>query len=559
MTGTTRTDAGNGDRADGEMAGSIVRTPESGTVDAVVVGAGFAGLYTLHRLRAMGRTAIAFDVADDVGGTWWWNRYPGARCDIVSIDYSYSFDSELEQDWEWSERYATQPEILSYVNHVADRFDLRRDIRFGTRVTGATWDDGTGSWTVRTDRGDLVSAPFLFMAVGALSAAKRPEIDGIDDFGGSLFHTGRWPHEGVDFTGQRVAVIGTGSSGIQSIPLIARDAAHLTIFQRTPCFTVPARNRPLDPTEVAEVKRRYREHRAQQRASHGGTVTVPPEQSAHEVEEAERLRRFDAIWEQGTLFGFLGAFNDVLIDEEANAVVADYLRDRIRRIVRDPAVAETLCPTTYPVGAKRLCLDTDYYETFNRDDVELVDLRRTPILRITPTGIETTDRSFDFDAIVLATGFDAMTGALLGPEIVGRDGRTLRDEWSAGPRTYLGLCSNGFPNMFMITAPGSPSVMTNMLVSIEQHVEWSTDLIDWMAANGHRSVEADRAAQDGWVDHVNEVADMTLFPRGNSWYLGANVPGKPRVFMPYLAGAGVYREICDGVAADGYRGFSFTG
>ena len=534
------------------------RAPETGAFDAVVVGTGFAGLYLLHRLRAMGLSAIAFDVAADVGGTWWWNRYPGARCDIVSIDYSYSFDEQLEQDWTWSEKYATQPEILAYANHVADRFDLRRDVRFSTRVLSADWQESGAMWSVRTDRGDVVSAPYLFMAVGALSAARRPEIDGIEDFGGEVHHTGQWPHEGVRFAGKRVAVIGTGSSGIQSIPLIAADAERLTVFQRTPCFTVPARNRPLDDDEVAEVKARYRERRAAQRDSQGGTITSTPEQSAHEVDEAERLRRFDAIWEQGTLFGFLGAFNDVLVDEEANAVVADYLRDRIRRIVDDPVTAEVLCPTTYPVGTKRLCLDTDYYETYNRENVELVDLRRTPIQRITATGIETSEATFDVDVIVFATGFDAMTGALLGPEITGRDDRTLRTEWSAGPRTYLGLTSHGFPNMFMICAPGSPSVMTNMLVSIEQHVEWSTELVAWMREHGHRAVDPTLEAQDGWVAHVNEVADFTLFPKGNSWYLGANVPGKPRVFMPYLAGVAVYRSICDGVAAEDYRGFEFT-
>ena len=543
---------------DSTTAAPTSRVVETGAYDAIVVGAGFAGLYLLHRLRAMRRTAIAFDVADDVGGTWWWNRYPGARCDIVSIDYSYSFDEQLEQDWQWSEKYATQPEILSYANHVADRFDLRRDVRFSTRVTAATWHEDDGRWTVDTDHGDHVDAPFLFMAVGALSTAKRPEIDGIDDFTGPEYHTGQWPHEGVDVTGRRVAVIGTGSSGIQSIPLLARDAESVTVFQRTPCFTVPARNRPLDPAEVAEVKARYRAHRAEQRATHGGTITPSPEQSAHEVEADERERRFDAIWEQGTLFGFLGAFNDVMIDETANTVVADYLRDRIRRIVDDPATAETLCPTSYPVGSKRLCLDTDYYETFNRPNVELVDLRRTPIERITATGIETTERSFEFDDLVFATGFDAMTGPLLGPTITGRDGATLRDEWAAGPRTYLGLTAHGFPNLFMITAPGSPSVMTNMLVSIEQHVEWSTALMEWMTDNGHRTVDPSLDAQDQWVAHVNEVAEFTLFPRGNSWYLGANVPGKPRVFMPYIAGADTYRAICDEIAADDYRGFAFT-
>lgn len=531
---------------------------ETGSTDVIVIGAGFAGLYMHHRLREMGLNAVGIEAADDVGGTWWWNRYPGARCDIRSLDYSYSFDPELEQDWDWSEKYATQPEILSYANHVAERFDLRRDVRFSTRMTSARWNETTNEWVVETDQGDRWTAQFLVMAVGALSAAKQPELADIDSFAGPTYYTASWPHEGVDFTGQRVAVIGTGSSGIQSIPLIAKQADQLTVFQRTPNFAVPAQNGPLDPEVVATLKRRYREHRAEQRVSYGGVVNPSSEQSAHEVPADERTQRFDAIWEEGMLFGFLGSFNDVMIDPSANAIVADYLRDRIRSIVSDPATAEALCPTTYPVGAKRLCLDTDYFETFNRSNVSLVDLQSTPITRLVPSGIQTTESLYEFDTIVFATGFDAMTGPLLAPEIVGKDGETLRDAWSAGPRTYLGLTTHGFPNMFMITAPGSPSVMTNMLVSIEQHVEWSTEAIAWMAERGVQQIDPDLEAQDAWVDHVNEVANFTLFPKGNSWYLGANVPGKPRVFMPYIAGVGPYREICDGVANDNYRGFTFA-
>ncbi|CAB4600611.1 unannotated protein [freshwater metagenome] len=531
---------------------------ETGSTDVIVIGAGFAGLYMHHRLREMGLNAVGIEAADDVGGTWWWNRYPGARCDIRSLDYSYSFDPELEQDWDWSEKYATQPEILSYANHVAERFDLRRDVRFSTRMTSARWNETTNEWVVETDQGDRWTAQFLVMAVGALSAAKQPELADLDSFAGPTYYTASWPHEGVDFTGQRVAVIGTGSSGIQSIPLIAKQADQLTVFQRTPNFAVPAQNGPLDPEVVATLKRRYREHRAEQRVSYGGVVNPSSEQSAHEVPADERTQRFDAIWEEGMLFGFLGSFNDVMIDPSANAIVADYLRDRIRSIVSDPATAEALCPTTYPVGAKRLCLDTDYFETFNRSNVSLVDLQSTPITRLVPSGIQTTESLYEFDTIVFATGFDAMTGPLLAPEIVGKDGETLRDAWSAGPRTYLGLTTHGFPNMFMITAPGSPSVMTNMLVSIEQHVEWSTEAIAWMAERGVQQIDPDLEAQDAWVDHVNEVANFTLFPKGNSWYLGANVPGKPRVFMPYIAGVGPYREICDGVANDNYRGFTFA-
>jgi cyclohexanone monooxygenase len=537
--------------------GAVNSSDQATTTEVVVVGAGFAGLYALHRLRQMGLRATGLEAADDVGGTWWWNRYPGARCDIRSLDYSYSFDAELEQEWEWSEKYATQPEILRYVNHVADRFDLRRDIRFNTRLQSAKWNEIDARWQLTTDQNDELSCRFLVMAVGALSRAKQPEIEGIDSFSGEVFHTGQWPHEGVDFTDKRVAVIGTGSSGIQSIPLIAQQAAHLTVFQRTPNFAVPAHNQRLDPDEVASLKARYREHRAEQRLSYGGVINSQPDTSAFEVEADDRTRLFDQIWEEGNLFGFLGAFNDVMIDPAANAIVADYLRDRIRAIVDDPETAELLCPTTYPVGAKRLCLDTNYFATFNRENVSLVDLQKTPIRRIDQTGIATTDRHCDADVIVFATGFDAMTGPLLSPDIEGVGGLSLREAWRSGPRTYLGIMSHDFPNLFMITGPGSPSVMTNMLVSIEQHVEWTTDVIQWMTERDLEVLNPDLDAQDAWVDHVNEVANFTLFPQGNSWQVGANVPGKPRVFMPYIAGVGVYREICDGVVNDGYRGFSF--
>jgi cyclohexanone monooxygenase len=524
-------------------------------LDAVVVGAGFAGMYMLHRLRQLGLRTQVLEAATDVGGTWWWNRYPGARCDIESLDYSYSFDPQLEQEWRWSERYATQPEILAYANHVADRLDLRRDIRFATRVEGATWDDGDARWLVRTDRGERISARYLIMAVGCLSAAKQPELDGIDTFTGRTFHTGHWPHEGVDVSGQRVGVIGTGSSGIQAIPLLAEQAGHLTVFQRTPNFAQPARNAPIDDEALAAFKARYREHRDAAKHSHGGVLTERAEVSAIEVDAEERAARLRQGWEQGHLFSLLGAFNDVMVDERANELVADFVRDQIRSIVKDPGVAEKLCPKGYPFGAKRVCLDTGYYATFNRDDVTLVDLRETPIEAVTPAGVRTTAAEHELDVLVFATGFDAMTGPLLRPDIVGRHGQHLREKWSAGPRTYLGLATHGFPNLFTITGPGSPSVLTNMMVSIEQHVEWIADCLARMAADGVRTIEADLSAEDGWVDHVNEMAGYTLWPRGNSWYLGANVPGKPRVFMPYVGGVATYRSVCDDVARNGYKGF----
>jgi cation diffusion facilitator CzcD-associated flavoprotein CzcO len=536
----------------------VDRSANDREVDAVVVGAGFSGLYMLHRLRGLGLSTQVFDAAADVGGTWWWNRYPGARCDIESMDYSYSFDPDLEQEWNWSERYATQPEILSYAAHVADRLDLRRDIQFGTRVTRAEWDPDAQRWSVDTDHGDRLSAHYLVMAVGCLSAAKRPEIDGIDTFAGPEYHTGEWPHEGVDFSRKRVGVIGTGSSGIQSIPLIAEQAEHVTVFQRTPNYAVPAKNAPLDPAFVADRKANYRSHRETlRRDTYGGVVVPPATESAVAVDPDERERHLTERWESGTLFGLLSSYNDVMVDREANAKTAEFVHDRIREIVDDPTIAEKLVPTTYPFGTKRVCLDTGYYATYNRENVTLVDLQVTPIEAIVAEGVRTSDHVYELDALVFATGFDAMTGALLAPDIVGEGGVLLRDKWSAGPRTYLGLASAGFPNLFTITGPGSPSVMTNMLVSIEQHVEWVSDCIAHMEAEDLGSIDADVEAEDDWVEHVNTLAAFTLYPEGNSWYMGANVPGKPRVFMPYIGGVGPYRQICEEVVADGYRGFSF--
>ena len=527
-------------------------------VDAVVVGAGISGLYALKRLRDLGLAVQVFEAASDVGGTWWWNRYPGARCDIESMDYSYSFSPELEQEWTWTERYATQPEILRYLNHVADRFDLRRDVQFDTRVTSATWDADAGCWIVVTDQGDTVASQFCVMAVGCLSAAKDPEIEGIDRFEGPTYHTGRWPHEGVDFTGQRVGVIGTGSSAIQSIPLIARQAEHLTVFQRTPNFAMPAHNAPLDEGFVRERKANYPAHRAELRQSHTGVVAVVPEQSALAVSDDERDATYEAAWQRGTLFAMLASYNDLLLDRAANDTAAEFVRRQIRDIVDDPEVAELLSPRSYPFGAKRACLDTDYYATYNRPNVTLVDVRANPILEITPEGLRTSTERYELDTLVFATGFDAMTGPLLGPCITGRDDLTLREAWAAGPRAYLGIAVAGFPNLFTITGPGSPSVLSNMILSIEQHVDWVADCIAHVRGPGLRTIEATTDAQSFWVDHVNEVASFTLYPTADSWYMGANVPGKPRVFMPYIGGVAYYREVCDDVAADGYRGFALA-
>jgi cyclohexanone monooxygenase len=527
-------------------------------LDVVVVGAGFGGLYALHRLRGLGLSVQVYEAGSGVGGTWFWNRYPGARCDVESLEYSYSFSPELEQEWDWSERYAPQPEILRYINHVADRFDLRRDIQFDTRVTAAAFDETSGRWRVTTDRGDDVSARFCVMATGCLSAVTTPDIKGLSSFRGNWYHTGQWPHEGVDFSGQRVGVVGTGSSGIQSIPVIARRVSHLVVFQRTPNFSLPARNEPLAPDTQAEVKAGYGALRDTARSSFSAIAVSAPTELALDVEPAERRRRYEAAWARGGLMSMTTTFRDLILDKAANDTAAEFIRSKIREIVVDPDVARLLTPTDHPFATKRPCLDTGYFETFNRDNVTLVDLRQTPITEIVPAGIRTTGGVHDLDTIVFATGFDAMTGPLLRVDIRGRGDRPLSDKWSAGPRTYLGIATAGFPNLFILTGPGSPSVLSNMVMAIEQHVDWIADCLKFLGAKGLGTIEATVEAEDAWVDHVNQLASATLFPRANSWYMGANVPGKPRVFLPYVGGFPLYRSTCDDVAADGYRGFRLT-
>ena len=527
------------------------------TADVVIVGAGFAGLYQLHRLRALGLSTVVFEAGDDVGGTWYWNRYPGARVDVECINYSFSFSSDLEQEYRWAERYAPQPEILKYAGHVADRFDLRRDIRFKTRVTAATWDEPSRTWKVETDQGEAVTAKYVVMATGCLSAAKVPDIPGTEKFLGTTYHTHHWPHQGVDFTGLRVGLIGTGSSGVQSIPVIAEQAADLVVFQRTPAYSLPARNRPLHEGELESVQAQYGQWREAQRKSGFGVATPTPTKSALEVSDEEFNAIMEEAWESGSLTNMLTAFTDTAVSQDANDRVRGFIHEKIKQIVKDPQTAQDLCPT-YPVGTKRPCLDTGYFETYNRDNVHLVNLRRTPIVEVTETGIRTSERDYEFDVIVYATGFDAMTGALTRVDFRGKDGVSLKDEWAAGPRTYLGLSSAGFPNLFMITGPGSPSVLTNMMMSIEQHVDWVTDTIVHLNKAGLNAIEPTREAQDAWVDHVNEIASYTLFPKANSWYMGANVPGKTRVFMPYAGGLDVYRNKCDEVAANEYEGFTLT-
>ncbi|WP_437828101.1 flavin-containing monooxygenase [Sorangium sp. So ce1153] len=525
--------------------------------DAVVVGAGFAGLYMLHRLRQLGLSVRVYEAGSGVGGTWFWNRYPGARCDIESMDYSYSFSPELQQEWTWTERYATQPEILRYLEHVADRFELRRDIQLGTRVTAAVFDEATGRWAIRTGDGAGASARFLIMATGCLSVAKRLDFKGIDAFQGDSYHTSHWPREGVDFTGKRVGVIGTGSSGVQVIPIIAEQAARLFVFQRTPCFSVPARNAPIDPAHEASMKASYDEHRRKARETRAGVVMEVNPKSALEVSPEEREREFTARWERGGT-AFLATFSDVMRSREANETAAEFVRARIRATVRDPAVAEALSPRGYPLGTRRLCVDTRYYDTFNRDNVTLVDVKASPIEEITPRGLRTRSAEYELDSLVFATGFDAMTGALTSIDIRGRGNESLKQKWAGGPRTYLGIAVAGFPNLFTITGPGSPSVFSNAVVSIEQHVEWISGCIAHLRERGIERIEATVEAEDGWVAHMREVAEGTLYPLASSWYIGANIPGKPRVLMPYAGGVGAYRKKCEAIAAQGYDGFSLS-
>ena len=530
----------------------------SADFDVVVVGAGFAGMYLLHRLRGQGLSVRVFEAGSGVGGTWFWNRYPGARCDVESVDYQYSFSEELLRDWTWTERYPAQPELLAYLNHVADRFDLRHDIQLNTRVAGAAFDEATGQWTVETVTGDRVTASYVIMATGCLSVPRIPQLDGLEGFAGDTYHTSSWPERGVDFTGKRVAVIGTGSSGIQSIPLIAEQAAHLTVFQRTPNHSVPAFNHRLDAAEQRDGVERFAEKREFAKSSFTGLTLPDTGLLANDSTPEQRSTVYEQRWRQGGL-AMYGAFADVLVDAKANGTALEFFADKIRDKVHDPAVAEKLTPKGFPFGGKRICVDTNYFETFNRDNVTLVDITAEPIERVTASGIVAGGTEHPVDAIVFATGFDAMTGALLAMDIRGRGGRTLKETWAAGPRTYLGLAVAGFPNMFLITGPGSPSVFTNMVVSIEQHVDWIADALQRLRADGVAVMEVDPQAEEAWVEHVNEVADSTLLPRANSWYVGANVPGKPRIFMPYLGGFGAYRQRCDEIAAAGYDGFRLAG
>ncbi|MER8440099.1 NAD(P)/FAD-dependent oxidoreductase [Mesorhizobium sp. M1312] len=523
--------------------------------DVVIVGAGFAGMYMLHLARSLGLSAVVLEEAYGVGGTWFWNRYPGARCDVESMQYSYSFSEELQQEWHWTERYASQPEILAYANYVAKKFDLLRDIEFNTRVTRAAFDEGDCRWLVSTDAGRRYRAKWCIMATGCLSAAQTPNISGMDSFEGRVFHTGNWPHEAVSLSGQRVGVIGTGSSGIQVIPELASQAKHLYVFQRTPNFSVPARNRPMDAQYEESWKINYADRRARARSLPSGILYDFGERPALAVSSDDRIQEYERRWAEGGT-GFMAAYCDLLRNAEANETAAEFVRGKIRKVVENPTVAELLTPFDHPIGTKRICADTRYFETFNRENVTLVDLRANPIRQVSEAGIAVGSEFYELDTLVLATGFDAITGALNKIDIIGRQGLTLGEKWRHGPKTFLGLMTSGFPNLFIVTGPGSPSVLTNVIVAIEDNVKWIAECIENLAAVGAEFIEATQSAEELWMEHVGQAADETLYTRAKSWYLGVNVPGKQPVFMPYIGGLPNYQKLCEEVAAEGYKGFS---
>ena len=525
-------------------------------VDVVVVGAGFSGLYLLYRLRKAGFSTRVFERGGDVGGTWYWNRYPGARCDVESLQYSYSFDEQLQQDWHWPEKFSAQPDILAYANHVADRFNLKKDIEFNIEVKASWFDENLKTWKITTNTGEEINAQYFIMATGCISTTQIPNIKGLSDYVGNTFHTGDWPHEEVDFSGQSIAVIGTGSSGIQSIPVLAKQAKKLTVFQRTPNYSIPSQNEPMTKKYERSWKDVYSERRKEMRYSAHGSLKDLNDVPALSVDEDQRQELYTKRWAIGGT-GFLGSFNDLLTNADANYTAAEYVRQQIKRVVKDKETAEILCPRSYPIGTKRICIDTGYFETYNRENVKLVDISKKPIQRLVADGIIVDDQLYAFDSIIFATGFDAMTGSIFNVDIKGRGGLALKEKWNAGPKTYLGLMSASFPNLFMITGPGSPSVKSNMIMSIEQHVDLVLETLLSMRRKGLSVVEPELEAENKWVDHVQEVANKTLFPQANSWYMGANIPGKPRLFMPYIGGVGAYREICEEIVANNYRGFKF--
>jgi cation diffusion facilitator CzcD-associated flavoprotein CzcO len=542
-----------------DAAAADARPPGWEAADVVVVGAGFSGLYALYRLRRLGLKVACFEAGDGVGGTWYWNRYPGARVDIESMQYSYSFDEDLQQEWRWPEYFSPQADLESYANHVADRFGLRDMIRFGARVDRMRFDDSAGRWHVSTQRGDRVTAKYVIAASGALNAMNVPDFPGLETFRGEWYHTAQWPREGVSFDGKRVGLIGTGSTGIQAAPEIARTAGHLHVFQRTPAYSVPANNRPLPADYERDWKEHYAERRAHMRANvtasyhpvkqHGSVFDHSPEERAEILEEAWAAR-------SGLLF--LRTFTDTMQSLEANEIVAEFIRGKIRQTVRDPALAELLCPKTYPVGTKRICMDSGYYETFNRPNVTLADVRKDPVTEVTPHGLRTTAADYELDTLVFATGFDAVTGSLTRMNVTGTAGADLREKWARYPANYLGFMVAGFPNLFMIHGPGSPGVLAQMITGGEWQVEWVTGVIEDLQRDGYARIEATPQAEEGWAAEMEAMASRTLYKYADSWYIGANIPGKPRTFMIYIGGFDRYAQRCTEQVRNGYAGFVLT-
>jgi cyclohexanone monooxygenase len=531
---------------------------DSNVLDAVVVGAGFGGLYAIKRLTDAGFAIQAFESGDGVGGTWYWNRYPGARVDLECWDYSYSFSPELQDDWDWPERYPASSELMKYLNHVADRFELRRHIHFNTKVESAVFDERENLWAVTTSDGKVTKARFFVPATGVLSVPKPPEIPGLESFKGESFHTGRWPHHEVDFSNKRVGVIGTGSSGIQVIQALAGKCKHLSVFQRTAAYVVPAKNHPLTPEMRKRVRATYAERRAISRLTRFGIAVPFPVESALDATPQERSRKYENAWENSQLLGFRMCYGDILANEAANETVAEFIRGKIRDTVENPEVAEKLLPHGFPFGTKRPCLGDTYYSVYNRDDVTLVDLKATPIERIVPDGVVTSEGLQELDCLIYATGYDALTGALTQIDVRGVNGRKLTDKWASGAKTYIGLMTSGFPNLFTVTGPGSPGPLANMSMSIEQHIDWITACLVHLREFGVDRIDAEQHAEESWMQHVKDVVANTLYLKANSWYIGANVPGKPHVFLPYLGGHGAYRKKCDDIAAAGYPGFVLT-
>jgi len=537
-----------------EMPGGAGRESDSvQTLDALIVGAGFSGLYALHLLRKQGLSVRAYEAGDDIGGAWYWNRYPGARCDSESEIYCYSFSDEILQEWEWTERFPDQAEILEYFDFVDSKLDLRKDVQFNTRIDAGDFDPDTSRWTIRLDDGKLVSVKYLVLSCGVLTAASTPDFKGLDQFKGKVIHTSQWPHEGVDFTGQDVGIVGTGSSGVQAVPVIAEQARHLTVFQRTPAFYIPARNVPMDPEQWRKIKETYSEMWEKAKHMPMGIPYDRDPRSAFDLTPEEREDFFETRWQEGGNKFLRTSFRDVGTDKAANDVVVEYLHRKIREAVDDPVIAEKLIPKGFPVGTKRVCTGTDYLEAFNRDNVTLVDVKSSPIQEITKDGVKTGDEEYKIDCLVLATGFDAMTGAFTRIDLRGLEGSTLKEKWEDGAKTYLGIMTAGFPNMFMVTGPQSPSALCNVPTAIEQHVEWITDCINYMQTGGHSTIDANPGAEKEWGEHCTELGNQTLFPQTDSWYMGANIPGKPRDFLVYIGGLDKYRDLCDEVAASGYK------